>query len=412
MKCNNCGNEIPDMTHFCPFCGSQQSLQNYQNEQSNQQFGQDAQFNQNAQFNQQFGQQPYVQQPYAQQPFAQQQFGQQSFAQQPFAQQQFGQQQFAQQNTPGSEYNPYIPSPDSVPYFQQGYTSPDQRPKKKKGKIIAIIISCVVLLAGLGVGAYFLFFNKTLSPTDVVEKYLDAMIDCDMSKASEYFLPKTNEYHQKVFDSAMELKKHYITLSYSDVKEDGNLTAAETEKLNYSLNELYNISCTKFVFVSLTLSSDHSKDETESGRLIVGQYDDKWYVICSEDTPIEVIPPQEVADRFMEAFESLDVQKMLKQIHVSMKNSSTFDDLSSIEELGKMGIKLSVSGGKEISMSDSDIGSYKEELLDKHGLAVDDVKTFDYTITLSFMGQSNPSDLKLIIGKIDGKWYVIDTDYE
>ncbi|HBE09649.1 MAG TPA: hypothetical protein DCY81_03800, partial [Lachnospiraceae bacterium] len=323
-----------------------------------------------------------------------------------------GQQQFAQQNTPGSEYNPYIPSPDSVPYFQQGYTSPDQHPKKKKGKIIAIIISCVVLLAGLGVGAYFLFFNKTLSPTDVVEKYLDAMIDCDMSKASEYFLPKTNEYHQKVFDSAMELKKHYITLSYSDVKEDGNLTAAETEKLNYSLNELYNISCTKFVFVSLTLSSDHSKDETESGRLIVGQYDDKWYVICSEDTPIEVIPPQEVADRFMEAFESLDVQKMLKQIHVSMQNSSTFDDFSSIEELGKMGIKLSVSGGKEISMSDSDIGSYKEELLDKHGLAVDDVKTFDYTITLSFMGQSNPSDLKLIIGKIDGKWYVIDTDYE
>lgn len=397
MKCNNCGNEIPDMTQFCPFCGSQQSLQNYQNEQSNQQFGQDAQFNQNAQFNQQFGQQPYVQQPYAQQPFAQQQFGQQ---------------QFAQQNTPGSEYNPYIPSPDSVPYFQQGCTSPDQRPKKKKGKIIAIIISCVVLLAGLGVGAYFLFFNKTLSPTDVVEKYLDAMIDCDMSKASEYFLPKTNEYHQKVFDSAMELKKHYITLSYSDVKEDGNLTAAETEKLNYSLNELYNISCTRFVFVSLTLSSDHSKDETESGRLIVGQYDDKWYVICSEDTPIEVIPPQEVADRFMEAFESLDVQKMLKQIHVSMKNSSTFDDFSSIEELGKMGIKLSVSGGKEISMSDSDIGSYKEELLDKHGLAVDDVKTFDYTITLSFMGQSNPSDLKLIIGKIDGKWYVIDTDYE
>lgn len=400
MKCNNCGNEIPDMTQFCPFCGSQQSLQNYQNEQSNQQFGQDAQFNQNAQFNQQFSQQPYVQQPYAQQPFAQQQFGQQ---------------QFAQQNTPGSEYNPYIPSPDSVPYFQQGYTSPDQRPKKKKGKIIAIIISCVVLLAGLGVGAYFLFFNKTLSPTDVVEKYLDAMIDCDMSKASEYFLPKTNEYHQTVFDSAMELKKHYITLSYSDVKEDGNLTAAETEKLNYSLNELYNISCTKFVFVSLTLSSvssDHSKDETESGRLIVGQYDDKWYVICSEDTPIEVIPPQEVADRFMEAFESLDVQKMLKQIHVSMKNSSTFDDFSSIEELGKMGIKLSVSGGKEISMSDSDIGSYKEELLDKHGLAVDDVKTFDYTITLSFMGQSNPSDLKLIIGKIDGKWYVIDTDYE
>lgn len=400
MKCNNCGNEIPDMTQFCPFCGSQQSLQNYQNEQSNQQFGQDAQFNQNAQFNQQFGQQPYVQQPYAQQPFAQQQFGQQPFA---------------QQNTPGSEYNPYIPSPDSVPYFQQGYTSPDQRPKKKKGKIIAIIISCVVLLAGLGVGAYFLFFNKTLSPTDVVEKYLDAMIDCDMSKASEYFLPKTNEYHQKVFDSAMELRKHYITLSYSDVKEDGNLTAAETEKLNYSLNELYNISCTRFVFVSLTLSSvssDHSKDETESGRLIVGQYDDKWYVICSEDTPIEVIPPQEVADRFMEAFESLDVQKMLKQIHVSMKNSSTFDDFSSIEELGKMGIKLSVSGGKEISMSDSDIGSYKEELLDKHGLAVDDVKTFDYTITLSFMGQSNPSDLKLIIGKIDGRWYVIDTDYE
>ena len=273
----------------------------------------------------------------------------------------------------------------------------------------------MVLLAGLGVGAYFLFFNKTLSPTDVVEKYLDAMIDCDMSKASEYFLPKTNEYHQTVFDSAMELKKHYITLSYSDVKEDGNLTAAETEKLNYSLNELYNISCTRFVFVSLTLSSvssDHSKDETESGRLIVGQYDDKWYVICSEDTPIEVIPPQEVADRFMEAFESLDVQKMLKQIHVSMKNSSTFDDFSSIEELGKMGIKLSVSGGKEISMSDSDIGSYKEELLDKHGLAVDDVKTFDYTITLSFMGQSNPSDLKLIIGKIDGRWYVIDTDYE
>ncbi len=406
MRCNTCGNEIADGSLSCPFCGAPFSTgQQYTNGQipyMNGQYTDTSGLNpyMNGQYSSANGLNPYMN-------------GQYSNANglNPYMQQPDANPYIPAGNNPyiQPEYNPYIPTGYNGPGVQEYGVS--AKPKKKTGKLIAIIISCVVLLAGLGVGAYFLFFNKTLSPTDVVEKYLDAMIDCDMSKASEYFLPKTNEYHQKVFDSAMELKKHYITLSYSDVKEDGNLTAAETEKLNYSLNELYNISCTKFVFVSLTLSSvssDHSKDETESGRLIVGQYDDKWYVICSEDTPIEVIPPQEVADRFMEAFESLDVQKMLKQIHVSMKNSSTFDDFSSIEELGKMGIKLSVSGGKEISMSDSDIGSYKEELLDKHGLAVDDVKTFDYTITLSFMGQSNSSDLKLIIGKIDGKWYVIE----
>ncbi|MBR0516132.1 MAG: hypothetical protein IJJ89_04775, partial [Eubacterium sp.] len=202
MRCNTCGNEIADGSLSCPFCGAPFSTrQQYTNGQipyMNGQYADTSGLNpyMNGQYSSANGLNPYMN-------------GQYSNANglNPYMNGQYSN---------ANDLNPYI-QPGYNPYIPTGYNGPggqgygvSAKPKKKTGKLIAIIISCIVLLAGLGVGAYFLFFNKTLSPTDVVEKYLDAMIDCDMSKASEYFLPKTNEYHQKVFDSAMELKKHYI----------------------------------------------------------------------------------------------------------------------------------------------------------------------------------------------------------
>ncbi|MBV9845113.1 MAG: hypothetical protein JOZ47_08590 [Kutzneria sp.] len=107
---------------------------------------------------------PYGQQP--QSPGAQQPYG----AQQPGgypAQPPYGSGQFDQPPAYGQGYGQYAPPP---------WVTPDEPRKKRTGLIIGIAAAAVVVLAGAGVGTYFLFFaNAQSSPESVGRAVVDAL---------------------------------------------------------------------------------------------------------------------------------------------------------------------------------------------------------------------------------------------
>ncbi len=136
MFCENCGKQIPDSTRFCPFCGMQ--VLDIENDPAGTVSG------------------PEPAPAPAQTP--------------PPAPEPLYQQQGWQNATQGYEHQPYRQGWQNAPqnYAQQPYQQPwnatpvaayGQQPKKSNSKVIIIIIAAVLAVAGLAVGAYFLFFR-------------------------------------------------------------------------------------------------------------------------------------------------------------------------------------------------------------------------------------------------------------
>lgn len=123
-----------------------------------------------------------------------------------------------------------IPSPIMNPEMQA-----EKKPKKKgsAGKIIAIIIIVCVVLAGIGIGAYFLFANNSSSEdsgdsVSLGEKYLseekwdDAIVQFkkaiknDPNNADLYLKLAEAYEHKKEYGNAI----YYLELGYSKTNSD------------------------------------------------------------------------------------------------------------------------------------------------------------------------------------------------
>ncbi|SEF68225.1 zinc-ribbon domain-containing protein [Eubacterium ruminantium] len=440
MKCSVCGNEIPDNSTSCPYCGVilNQHTQPTDNSALNTQpaynptaYDQPT-YDQNQYFQPTDNQNPFAQPAYNQPANMQPMYDQNQYSQPTFGQNQFtqptynpaannqlmyGQGQYSQMSYDQNQYsqpidNPYFAAPPSM---DGGYTDSRKPGKAKKGKnfkIAAIITTCVIILAGLGVGAYFFFFNRGESPVEVTRNYLEALLEGDFDKASKYFLDGTRDYHQKMFTSALNTISEGINIEVSKVHEDGNVKPDVVEELNYTLNELCGITCSAYKYVSCELKSDSfGSPEAEKGRFILGKYKDKWYLICLEDNMIEARTALNVCDKFMKAFTEFDAYGMFDCFPNDFKsdytNSEMQDDLN---ELKKMNVVMTASSGTQTDIDGDELDKVNKELLSNHGFTVEDAAYVDYKITFEFIGETADNDYRLIAGKINGNWYVVDYD--
>ncbi len=190
-----------------------------------------------------YGQQPPN--PYGGQPPGQQAYPQQSYGQQPPG---YGQTPPYGQQGYGYNQDPYAP---------QGYGGGYPPQQKRTGLIVGIVIGALVLLLGIGTGAFFLFKgggdDQSDSPEEAakqaVEKFYAALIDEDIDEAKKYLCE----------DSPAMLSE-----DSADVPEGVEVEVGDAEKTS---DEAYD--------VDLTVTAN----DRESNLVIeVVKEDDEWLV--------------------------------------------------------------------------------------------------------------------------------------
>ena len=285
MKCINCGGEIDGSTPFCPLCGAvQTAMEGSENVNNGQQpYGQPQQQYQQPPYQPQ--QEYHSQSTYEQQGQPQQQPYEAS-QQQPYMQQQTSYENTTQQwqQPPyGQQQTTYGQQPPYGQQFNQGYAQNNiLNPIKKKSKAPLIIglIAAILVIAGITVGIVLIVSkNSSDSKTgtygasaegthgtstegkrgastarDAVEMFLEAMIDEDYSKATEYVLQGIDYYEygdtrlsasalEDFFDDLIEYDILRIMPGDEDDIEDVNDTLDYDEKITdasmFGVNVVY-----------------------------------------------------------------------------------------------------------------------------------------------------------------------------
>ena len=166
------------------------------------------------------------------------------------------------------------------------YSTPAIPTKSGNGKKIGIIIACIVLLAGLGVGAYFLFFRSggQGSPEAVAEKFVQSIIDGDKSGIKEC-LPKEVQsvMDQEIaqLDTALEQMKTFknMGVEFEKVKAGSKrkVTGDELDDIK-SKYSMLDISDVYEVDVPLTVSF---MGESQSSTFVctTAKINGSWYII-------------------------------------------------------------------------------------------------------------------------------------
>ena len=262
--CTMCGAALEDEAVFCSVCGTKQATQqnvqqvqipqqpvpqNIQQEQMPQQqvaqnyqsYPQQAYFQQNQMLQQPSAQnyQPYPQQPvqnyqpYPQQPYFQSnQMSQQQVAQQNMQQGQMPQQPFIAQAQ--SMQAPTLQEQTNQSLPTQNTTEQNTNGGKKKKKLIIASIAAVLVI-GLGIGAYFLFFKKkSESRVEVLDKYFEALNDMDFEKIDELYTSNVEKRYN------FENKRTSVLLIRDFEYYRGSIIEAmDTARMNRDLMDMY-----------------------------------------------------------------------------------------------------------------------------------------------------------------------------
>ena len=253
------------------------------------QYGQQPQYGNRPQYNQQ--------PPYGQQPQQPQQTQQPQYGNQP---------QYTQQ----PQYNPipqYTQQPKPVPpnpleqraVYNQNQAVKPEKPKKKVGKIIGICSAIVVLLAGLGIGMYFLFDKKESGGASSIETigyaYIDAFNSGNASNLKDYvsddvknkdeFVKNVEGFFTNHKMGIKELDKSKAEVETGDAYSKAD-TEAELSKWDYEKDKSDEIR-EATLSVKYTDPKGIENAGTYSCVFTCMRVKDKWFILSVKDIDIQ-----------------------------------------------------------------------------------------------------------------------------
>lgn len=236
--------------------------------------------------------------PYGQGQFnAQNPYGQGQYADQnPYGQSQV-QNQYNQQFTNNDMYgqqNPY-----SQPQYNGGYPGNTALAKKNGAKMAIIIVASLLVVAGLAVGAYFLFFKDKkddetgsgMSPKELAEEFIDAFEAYDTDRIADLFPPElaADDEVTQIKTMFQQYSSAGIELTFEDVEYDveESYSDSELKQLKSTLEDQgYNISSklkdAKNIKITCEMKVSYmgeTQSQKNTMRLVAGKINGEWKLV-------------------------------------------------------------------------------------------------------------------------------------
>ncbi len=176
------------------------------------------------------------------------------------------------------------------PYGQgQGqFGAPPAKAPGGNGKKIGIIIGCIVLVAGLGVLAYFLFFKDKVSQGSaaaVAESFCDALADFDTDRMLKC-VPESMRDEGDIASAAStfsSMKDMGLKINVGKVSES-KIDSSEKNSWINKLDSRYSLKADDVAEVTAELSMEFmGEKETEEVTMVCAKIGGSWYVVDFDD---------------------------------------------------------------------------------------------------------------------------------